>query len=58
LAASSEACAFFARVIAFSIEGRNARALARVVLIRPLSMSEQDKLAIKEILWAVFTPRR
>jgi hypothetical protein len=36
--------------MAFSIEGRNARALARVVVIRPLSMSEQDKFAISEVL--------
>jgi hypothetical protein len=45
-------------VIAFSIAGRNARALARVVFIRPFSISEQDKFATKEVLCAVFTPRR
>jgi hypothetical protein len=52
------AWAFLARVIAFSIEGRNARALAKVVFIRPLSISEQDKLATNDIRCAVFTPKR
>ena len=52
------ALAFLARVIAFSMDGRSARALAKVVVIRPFSIREQDKLAIKEMRCAVFTPRR
>jgi hypothetical protein len=56
LATSSVACAFFANVIAFSIEGLKALAFARVVLILPFSIKEDDRFASNEILCAVFTP--
>jgi hypothetical protein len=41
--------AFLAKVIAFSIVGRSALALACVVLILPFSIKEQDKFASKEV---------
>jgi hypothetical protein len=40
---------FLAKVINFSMAGRRARALAKVVLILPFSINEEARLAINEI---------